>query len=207
MPVHRRYDQHGTTTTRTTSDNPTSAQPGDTVPINIDFSHCPRPTTPRRQEPAATDQPTPSTATEDTSTPRRDIKASFRHAIEERGKRMIEAFHERPGDDLYIGTSRKAMPQTGARNAFINALAAYLEREMNVEIEVHEFPDRDGDIVTTISIAASSLVCPGAASGTTNDAAHGLRHEQDHRASSPRRSRRRGDPRRAHRADRSLLRL
>jgi hypothetical protein len=87
-----------------------------------------------------------------------DIKASLRRSIEERGQRLIAEFHECPGSDVRAVLRRKNISMTDAHKVYVHRLVAYIEQNLEVKLEVHEWPDNDGDFVTSFSIAASSLI-------------------------------------------------
>lgn len=87
-----------------------------------------------------------------------DIKASLRRSVAERGQRLIAEFHECPGSDVYAMCRRKNISMTDAHRVYIHRLVAYIEQNLGVKLEVHEWPDNNGDFVTSFSIAASSLI-------------------------------------------------
>lgn len=90
--------------------------------------------------------------------PKTDIKASFRRSVEERGKTVIAEYQQFPCVDVFVGCRPGDLPATGAHKMYIEALRAYIEQNLGVTLEVREHRDRDGDIITSFSIAVSSLI-------------------------------------------------
>lgn len=98
------------------------------------------------------------TKTESVTETKVDIKASLRRSVEKRGTQLIEEFHAYPGSDVRAVLRRKNISMTDAHKVYVHRLVAYIEQNLDVKLEVHEWPDDDGDFVTSFSIAASSLI-------------------------------------------------